>query len=209
MTDVETVDGNELVVDALEMSGSQRSTASWGYRSPISPGPAQARGLRYLGSATSRPPARGPPGGIPHRPARRLSHGVRARIPQRARCARERHHRLFPDDPDQRVQRAIDRRSTAGDYEELDQLATARPFAKAAYRVDSPELIGIGVGRAFRAAVSGRPGGWYLDSAGPGAGRDRAPHATSHRWSIPRRANCPRPSRSSGQLRSSNAPSVP
>src|SRR5882762_1406531 len=50
-----------------------------------------------------------------------------------------------------------------GDYEELDQLAAARPYAKAAFRVDRPESIGIGVARAFRAALSGRPGGVYLD----------------------------------------------
>jgi oxalyl-CoA decarboxylase len=50
-----------------------------------------------------------------------------------------------------------------GDYEELDQLNAARPFAKAAFRVDRPQDIGLGVMRAIRAAVSGRPGGVYLD----------------------------------------------
>jgi oxalyl-CoA decarboxylase len=50
-----------------------------------------------------------------------------------------------------------------GDYEELDQLAIARPLAKAAYRVLHAEDIGVGVARAIRAAVSGRPGGVYLD----------------------------------------------
>ena len=50
-----------------------------------------------------------------------------------------------------------------GDYEELDQLSSARPYAKAAFRVDKPESIGLGVARAFRAALSGRPGGVYLD----------------------------------------------
>ncbi|HTT81655.1 MAG TPA: oxalyl-CoA decarboxylase, partial [Stellaceae bacterium] len=50
-----------------------------------------------------------------------------------------------------------------GDYEELDQLAAARPYAKAAYRVNRPQDIGTGVARAIRAAVSGRPGGVYLD----------------------------------------------
>jgi oxalyl-CoA decarboxylase len=50
-----------------------------------------------------------------------------------------------------------------GDYEEMDQLAAARPYAKAAYRVLRAEDIGIGVARAIRAAVSGRPGGVYLD----------------------------------------------
>ncbi len=50
-----------------------------------------------------------------------------------------------------------------GDYEELDQLAAAKPFAKAAYRINRPEDIGIGLSRAIHAAVSGRPGGVYLD----------------------------------------------
>ena len=50
-----------------------------------------------------------------------------------------------------------------GDYEELDQLAAAKPFAKAAYRVNRAQDIGRGVARAIRTAVSGRPGGVYLD----------------------------------------------
>src|SRR3546814_10937739 len=50
-----------------------------------------------------------------------------------------------------------------GDYEELDQLAIAKPLCKAAYRVLHAEDIGIGVARAIRAAVSGRPGGVYPD----------------------------------------------
>src|SRR6202051_2402092 len=50
-----------------------------------------------------------------------------------------------------------------GDYEELDQLAAAKPFAKAAYRVNRVEDIGRGIARAIRTAVSGRPGGVYLD----------------------------------------------
>ena len=50
-----------------------------------------------------------------------------------------------------------------GDYEEMDQLAAARPYAKAAYRINRPQDIGIGIARAIRAAVSGRPGGVYLD----------------------------------------------
>jgi oxalyl-CoA decarboxylase len=50
-----------------------------------------------------------------------------------------------------------------GDYEELDQLNAAKPFAKAAFRVDRPQDIGLGVARAIRAALSGRPGGVYLD----------------------------------------------
>jgi oxalyl-CoA decarboxylase len=50
-----------------------------------------------------------------------------------------------------------------GDYEEMDQLAIAKPHAKAAFRVLHAEDIGVGMARAIRAALSGRPGGVYLD----------------------------------------------
>ena len=53
-----------------------------------------------------------------------------------------------------------------GDYEEMDQLAIAKPLCKAAFRVLHATDIGIGVARAIRAAVSGRPGGVYLDLPG-------------------------------------------
>jgi len=50
-----------------------------------------------------------------------------------------------------------------GDYEEMDQLAAARLFAKAAFRVSRAEDVGRGIARALRTAASGRPGGVYLD----------------------------------------------
>jgi oxalyl-CoA decarboxylase len=50
-----------------------------------------------------------------------------------------------------------------GDYEEMDQLNAAKPFCKAAFRVLHAQDIGIGVARAIRSALSGRPGGVYLD----------------------------------------------
>jgi oxalyl-CoA decarboxylase len=50
-----------------------------------------------------------------------------------------------------------------GDYEEMDQLAIAKPLCKAAYRILHAADIGIGLARAIRTAVSGRPGGVYLD----------------------------------------------
>ena len=50
-----------------------------------------------------------------------------------------------------------------GDYEEMDQLAVAKPLCKAAYRVLHAQDIGVGIARAIRAALSGRPGGVYLD----------------------------------------------
>lgn len=53
-----------------------------------------------------------------------------------------------------------------GEYQDLDQLNAARPFAKAAYRISRVEDIGRGVARAIRTAISGRPGGVYLDIPG-------------------------------------------
>ena len=50
-----------------------------------------------------------------------------------------------------------------GDYEEMDQFAIAKPLCKAAFRLLHAQHIGIGVARAIRAALSGRPGGVYLD----------------------------------------------
>lgn len=57
-----------------------------------------------------------------------------------------------------------------GTYEGLDQLATAKPLVKAAYRVNRPQDVPLGVARAVRAAVSGRPGAVYLDMTVPALG---------------------------------------
>src|ERR1700724_3270213 len=79
-----------------------------------------------------------------------------------------------------------------GDYEEMDQLPAAKMFAKAAYRVNRVEDIGRGVARAIRTAVSGRPGGVYLDipAAVLGEGIDAAAGAAplwrgGHPWPPP------------------------
>jgi oxalyl-CoA decarboxylase len=50
-----------------------------------------------------------------------------------------------------------------GDYEELDQMNAAKPYAKASFRVNRPQDIGVGIARAIHASLSGRPGGVYLD----------------------------------------------
>lgn len=54
----------------------------------------------------------------------------------------------------------------SGDYEGLDQFNYAKPFCKAAYRIDDIGDIGLGLARAIRTACSGRPGGVYLDVPG-------------------------------------------
>src|SRR5665647_2259097 len=40
-----------------------------------------------------------------------------------------------------------------GDYEELDQMNAAKPYAKAAYRINRPQDIGIGIARAIRVCL--------------------------------------------------------
>jgi len=67
-----------------------------------------------------------------------------------------------------------------GDYEEMDQLAMARPFCKAAYRLNHAEDIGIAIARAYRSAVSGRPGGVYLDIPGATLGQTMEAEAGAH-----------------------------
>lgn len=86
-----------------------------------------------------------------------------------------------------------------GDYQGLDQLDAARPFAKAAYRINRVDDIGRGVARAVRTAVSGRPGGVYLDIPGDVLGQAMdASAAAGTLWRVvdPAPASCPRPRRS-------------
>lgn len=53
-----------------------------------------------------------------------------------------------------------------GDYEELDQVNAAAPYAKLSIRVNRAQDIGLALARAYRVAVSGRPGGVYVDIPG-------------------------------------------
>ena len=57
-----------------------------------------------------------------------------------------------------------------GTYEQLDQLNAARPYVKAAFRCSHTKDIPQAVARAYRAAVSGRPGGVYIDMTTPALG---------------------------------------
>lgn len=54
-----------------------------------------------------------------------------------------------------------------GTYEQLDQLNTAKPLVKAVFRCSHAKDIPSAVARAYRAAVSGRPGGVYIDMTTP------------------------------------------
>lgn len=88
-----------------------------------------------------------------------------------------------------------------GDYQDIDQLNAARPFVKAAYRIARVEDIGRGVARAIRTAISGRPGGVYLDIPGEVLGQAMETSAAAASvWRVvdPAPASCRRPTRSSG-----------
>lgn len=58
-----------------------------------------------------------------------------------------------------------------GTYEQLDQFNTAKPLVKAVFRCSKAEDIPAAVNRAYRAAVSGRPGGVYIDMTTPALGQ--------------------------------------
>lgn len=58
-----------------------------------------------------------------------------------------------------------------GTYEQLDQFNTAKPLVKAVFRCSKAEDIPSAVARAYRAAVSGRPGGVYIDMTTPALGQ--------------------------------------
>ena len=101
---------------------------------------------------------------LPDEEAGRLPHGVGAGLPQRSDRAGQRHHQLLPDDPDQRLVRARDRRSAAGRLRgdgpaRHRQAPVQGGLPRAACRRTSAS--------AWRARsarpLSGRPGGVYLD----------------------------------------------
>ena len=91
-----------------------------------------------------------------------------------------------------------------GDYEEMDQLAIAKPLCKAAFRVLHAADIGIGVARAIRAAVSGPPGRRLSRSAGQAV---RPGHECGGRQEVARQGHRrgagadPRPRRSEARAR--------
>lgn len=57
-----------------------------------------------------------------------------------------------------------------GAYEQLDQLNTSRSLVKAAFRCSHAKDIPAAICRAYRAAVTGRPGGVYVDMTTPALG---------------------------------------
>ncbi|MFF5858202.1 oxalyl-CoA decarboxylase [Streptomyces sp. NPDC012751] len=164
MTDAELTDGAHLVVDALRLNGVDTIYGLVGIPVTDLARLAQASGIRFIGfrHESSAGRAAAAAGFLTGRPGVSLTvsapgflNGLVALAEATTNCfpvvqisgSSERH--------------IVDLKQ--GDYEELDQLAAARPFVKAAYRVSRAQDIGRGVARALRTAASGRPGGVYLD----------------------------------------------
>ena len=164
---VSMTDGFHLVVDALKLNGIDTIYGVAGIPITDLARLAQAEGLRYLGfrHEQSAGNAAAIAGYLTQKPGICLTvsapgflNGLLALANATTNC--------FP----MILISGSSNRATVdleqGAYEELDQLNAAKPFAKAASRVDNPEDIGIGIARAIHAAVSGRPGGVYLDLTG-------------------------------------------
>lgn len=157
-------DGFHLVVDALKLNGVTTMYGLVGIPVTDLARVAQTSGIRYIGvrHEASAGHAAAAAGFLTRRPGVCLTasglgflNGLTALANATANC--------FPmiqlSGSGARAMADLAR----GDYEELDQLNAARPVAKAAYRIGRVEDIGLGVARAIRTAVSGRPGGVYLD----------------------------------------------
>jgi len=166
-TPASLTDGFHLVVDALKLNGVQTIYGVVGIPITDLARIAQASGIRYIGfrHEASAGNAAAAAGFLTKRPGVCLTvsapgflNGLVALANATINCFPMIQLSGSSERPIVDLQR--------GDYEELDQLAAARPFAKAAYRINRVEDIGLGVARAIRTAVSGRPGGVYLDVPG-------------------------------------------
>ena len=160
-------DGFHLVVDALKANGVDTIYGVVGIPITDLARVAQASGIRYIGfrQETSAGNAAAAAGFLTRRPGVCLTvsapgflNGLAALANATTNC--------FPmiqiSGSSNRAVVDLQR----GDYGELDQLNAAKPFVKAAYRIGRIEDIGRGVARAIRTAISGRPGGVYLDIPG-------------------------------------------
>ena len=163
----ELTDGFHLVIDALKLNGVETVYGLVGIPVTDLARLAQASGIRFIGfrHEASAGNAAGAAGFLTKKPGVCLTvsapgflNGLVALANATVNCFPMIQISGSSERPIVDLQR--------GDYEELDQLAAAKPFAKAAYRIDRVEDIGLGVARAVRTATSGRPGGVYLDIPG-------------------------------------------
>jgi oxalyl-CoA decarboxylase len=163
-TEVQTVDGFQLVIDALKLNGIDTIYGLPGIPITDLTRRAQAEGLRVLSfrHEQSAGYAASIAGFLTQKPGICLTvsapgflNGLNALAHATVNCFPM---ILISGSSEREI---VDLQQ--GDYEEMDQLAIARPLAKAAFRVLHAEDIGVGIARAIRAALSGRPGGVYLD----------------------------------------------
>ena len=161
------IDGFHLVVDALKANDVETIYGIVGIPITDLARVAQASGIRYIGfrQEASAGNAAAAAGFLTRRPGVCLTTsgpGFLNALPALANATTNCFPMIQISGSSNRALVDLQR----GDYQDLDQLNAAKPFAKAAYRVDRIEDIGRGVARAIRTAVSGRPGGVYLDIPG-------------------------------------------
>jgi oxalyl-CoA decarboxylase len=160
-------DGFHLVVDALKANDVDTIYGVVGIPITDLARTAQASGIRYVGfrHETSAGNAAAAAGFLTQRPGVCLTTsgpGFLNGLPALANATTNCFPMIQISGSSQRAIVDLQR----GDYQDIDQLNAARPFAKAAYRIGRVEDIGRGVARAIRTAISGRPGGVYLDIPG-------------------------------------------
>ncbi|MDM4141774.1 MULTISPECIES: oxalyl-CoA decarboxylase [Mycobacterium] len=160
-------DGFHLVVDALKANGVETIYGIVGIPITDLARIAQASGIRYIGfrQEASAGNAAAAAGFLTRRPGVCLTTsgpGFLNALPALANATTNCFPMIQISGSSNRALVDLQR----GDYQDLDQLNAAQPFAKAAYRISRIEDIGRGIARAIRTAVSGRPGGVYLDIPG-------------------------------------------
>ncbi len=161
------IDGFHLVVDALKANDVRTIYGIVGIPITDLARVAQASGIRYIGfrQETSAGNAAAAAGFLTRRPGVCLTTsgpGFLNGLPALANATTNCFPMIQISGSSNRALVDLQR----GDYQDLDQLNAAKPFAKAAYRINRIDDIGRGVARAIRTAVSGRPGGVYLDIPG-------------------------------------------
>jgi oxalyl-CoA decarboxylase len=186
MTTTRLTDGFHLMVDALKANDVDTIYGIVGIPITDLARVAQASGIRYIGfrQETSAGNAAAAAGYLTKRPGVCLTTsgpGFLNGLPALANATTNCFPMIQISGSSSRAIVDLQR----GDYQDLDQLSAARPFAKAAYRISRVEDIGRGVARAIRTAISGRPGGVYLDIPGDVLGQSmETPAAADTIWRV-------------------------
>jgi oxalyl-CoA decarboxylase len=180
MTTTRLTDGFHLMVDALKANDVDTIYGIVGIPITDLARVAQASGIRYIGfrQETSAGNAAAAAGYLTKRPGICLTTsgpGFLNGLPALANATTNCFPMIQISGSSSRAIVDLQR----GDYQDLDQLNAARPFVKAAYRIGRVEDIGRGVARAIRTAISGRPGGVYLDIPGDVLGQSMEASAAS------------------------------